>query len=63
MKLLIITQTGETRNMDSVLYAFLWFAITLIVIVTMSIVGGWTLLPTALIAVLAFIAGKMHEGW
>lgn len=49
--------------MDSVLYAFLWFAITLIVIVTMSVVGGWTLIPSGLIAVLAFIAGKMHEGW
>lgn len=49
--------------MDSVLYAFLWFVITLIVIVTMQMAGDWTLIPTALIAVLAFIAGKMHEGW
>lgn len=49
--------------MDSVLYAVLWFAITLIVIVTMQIAGGWTLIPSGLIAVLAFIAGKMHEGW
>ena len=49
--------------MDSVLYAFLWFAITLIVIVTMQIAGGWTLILSGLIAVLAFIAGKMHEGW
>lgn len=49
--------------MDSVLYAFIWFAITLIVIVTMQIAGGWTLIPSGLIVVLAFIAGKMHEGW
>lgn len=49
--------------MDSVLYAFLWFVIVLIVITTMQIAGGWTLIPSGLIAVLAFIAGKMHEGW
>lgn len=49
--------------MDSVLYAFLWFAIALIVITTMQMAGGWTLIPSGLILVLAFIAGKMHEGW
>lgn len=49
--------------MDSTLYAFLWFVIVLIEITTMQIAGGWTLIPSALITVLAFIAGKMHEGW
>lgn len=63
MKLLIITQTGETRNMDSVLYAFLWFAIALIAVVTMKFAGGWVLLPVALVIILAFIAGRIREGW
>lgn len=63
MKLLIITQTGETRNMDSVLYAVLWFAITLIAVVTMKFAGGWVLIPMILTIVLAFIAGRMREGW
>ena len=63
MKLLIITQTGETRNMDSVLYAFLWFAIALIAVVTMMFAGGWVLLPVSLVIILAFIAGKMREEW
>ena len=61
MKLLIITQTGETRNMDSVLYAFIWFAIALIAVVTMKLVGGWVLLPVVLVIILAFIAGRMRE--
>lgn len=63
MKLLIITQTGETRNMDSVLYAFLWFAIALITVTTMNFAGGWVLLPVSLVIILAFIAGIMREGW
>ena len=63
MKLLIITQTGETRNMDSVLYAFLWFAIALIAVTTMKFAGGWALLPVVLVIILAFIAGRMREGW
>ena len=63
MKLLIITQTGETRNMDSVLYAFLWFAIALITVTTMKFAGGWVLLPVVLVIILAFIAGRMREGW
>lgn len=62
MKLLIITQTGETREMDSVLYAVLWFAIALIAVVTMKFAGGWVLLPVVLVIVLAFIAGRMREG-
>lgn len=49
--------------MDSVLYAFLWFAIALIVLVTMKFAGGWVLLPVVLVIILAFIAGKMREGW
>lgn len=63
MKLLIITQTGETRKMDSVLYAFLWFAIALITLTTMKFAGGWVLLPVVLVIILAFIAGRMREGW
>lgn len=63
MKLLIITQTGETRNMDSVLYAFIWFAIALIAVTTMKFAGGWVLLPIVLVIILAFIAGKIREGW
>ena len=49
--------------MDSVLYAFLWFAIALIVLVTMKFAGGWVLLPVVLVIILAFIAGIMREGW
>lgn len=49
--------------MDSVVYAFLWFAIALIALVTMKFAGGWVLLPVGLVIVLTFIAGKMHEGW
>ena len=49
--------------MDSVLYAFLWFAIALIAVVTMKLAGGWVLLPVVLVIILAFIAGKMREGW
>lgn len=49
--------------MDSVLYAFLWFAIALIAVVTMKFAGGWVLLPVALLIILAFIAGRMIEGW
>lgn len=63
MKLLIITQTGETRKMDSVLYAFLWFAIVLIAVTTMKFAGGWVLLPVVLVIILAFIAGRIREGW
>lgn len=25
--------------------------------------GGWVLLPVVLVIILAFIAGKMREGW
>lgn len=49
--------------MDSVLYAFLWFAITLIAVVTMKFAGGWVLIPIALVIILAFIAGRIREGW
>lgn len=49
--------------MDSVLYVFLWFAITLITVVTMKFAGGWLLLPMVLVIILAFIAGRMWEGW
>lgn len=49
--------------MDSVLYAVLWFAIALIALVTMGIAGGWVLLPVSLVIILAFIAGRMREGW
>lgn len=49
--------------MDSVLYAVLWFAIVLIAVVTMKFAGGWVLLPVALVIILAFIAGRMREGW
>lgn len=49
--------------MDSVLYAFLWFAIALIALATMKFAGGWVLVPVVLIIILAFIAGKMREGW
>ena len=51
------------RKMDSVLYAFLWFAISLITVTTMKFAGGWVLLPVVLVIILAFIAGKMREGW
>lgn len=40
--------------MDSVLYAVLWFAITLIAVVTMKFAGGWVLLPVVLLIILAF---------
>lgn len=49
--------------MDSVLYAFIWFAIALMTLVTMKFAGGWVLLPVALVIILAFIAGKILEGW
>lgn len=49
--------------MDSVVYAFLWFAIALIAVVTMNFAGGWVLLPVVLVIILAFIAGRMREGW
>lgn len=49
--------------MDSVVYAFIWFAIALIALVTMKFAGGWVLLPIALVIILAFIAGIMREGW
>ena len=49
--------------MDSVLYAFLWFAIALITVTTMKFAGGWVLLPVVLVIILAFIAGRMREGW
>jgi hypothetical protein len=49
--------------MDSVLYGIIWFAISLTVLVTMSAVGGWVLIPMILTIVLAFIAGRMREGW
>lgn len=49
--------------MDSVLYAILWFAIALIAVVTMKFAGGWVLIPMILTIVLAFIAGRIHEGW
>lgn len=49
--------------MDSVLYAFIWFAIALIAVTTMKLAGGWVLIPMILTIVLAFIAGRMREGW
>lgn len=49
--------------MDSILYAFLWFAITLIAVTTMKFAGGWVLLPVVLVIILAFIAGIMREEW
>ena len=49
--------------MNSVLYVFLWFAILLVMLVTMSVAGGWILLPVVLLIILAFIAGRMREGW
>ena len=54
---------GVIREMDSVLYAVLWFAIALIAVVTMKFAGGWVLLPVVLVIILAFIAGRMREGW
>lgn len=54
---------GVIKVMDSVLYAFLWFAIALIAVVTMNFAGGWVLLPVVLVIILAFIAGRMREGW
>lgn len=49
--------------MDSVVYAFIWFAIALIAVTTMMFAGGWVLLPVSLVIILAFIAGIMREGW
>lgn len=49
--------------MDSVLYGIIWFTIALTVLVTMSVTGGWILVPMILMIVLAFIAGRMREGW
>lgn len=49
--------------MDSVVYAFIWFAIALIAVVTMKFAGGWVLLPVVLLIILAFIAGRIREGW
>ena len=49
--------------MDSVVYAFIWFAIALMTLVTMKFAGGWVLLPIVLVIILAFIAGKIREGW
>ena len=54
---------GVIKKMDSVLYAVLWFAITLIAVTTMKFAGGWVLLPIVLVIILAFIAGKIREGW
>lgn len=54
---------GVIKKMDSVLYAFLWFAIALITVTTMKFAGGWVLIPMILTAGLAFIAGRIHEGW
>ena len=53
----------QEEMMDSVLYAFLWFAIALITVTTMKFAGGWVLLPVVLVIILAFIAGRMREGW
>lgn len=49
--------------MDSVVYAFIWFAIALMTLVMMKFAGGWVLLPVVLVIILAFIAGRMREGW
>ena len=49
--------------MDSVVYAFIWFAIALMTLVTMKFAGGWVLLPVVLVIILAFIAGRIIEGW
>ncbi|WP_270529549.1 hypothetical protein [Limosilactobacillus vaginalis] len=49
--------------MDSILYAFLWFAIALIAVTTMIFAGGWVLLPVSLVIILTFIAGRIREGW
>ena len=46
-----------------ILTALIWFSITLIAIATVIAVGGWVLIPIGLEVVLAFIAGKMSEGW
>lgn len=54
---------GVIKVMDSVLYAVLWFAIALIAVVTMKFAGGWVLLPVVLVIILAFIAGRIREGW
>lgn len=49
--------------MNSVVYAFIWFAIALMTLVTMKFAGGWVLLPVVLVIILAFIAGRIREGW
>lgn len=49
--------------MDSVVYAFIWFAIALMTLVTMKFAGGWVLLPVVLVIILALIAVRMREGW
>lgn len=49
--------------MDPVVYAFIWFAIALIAVTTMKFAGGWVLLPVVLVIILAFIAGRIREGW
>ena len=54
---------GVMKRMDSVLYAVLWFAIALIAVTTMMFAGGWVLLLVVLVIILAFIAGRMREGW
>lgn len=48
---------------EGVLTALIWFSITLIAISTVIACGGWVLLPIGLEVILAFIAGKMSEGW
>ena len=58
----MVSKTME-EMMDSVLHAFLWFAIVLITVTTMRFAGDWVLLPDVLIIILAFIAGKMREEW
>ena len=58
-----LTKAQEIKIMDSVLYAVLWFAIALIAVTTMNFAGGWVLLPVVLVIILAFIAGRMREGW
>ena len=35
----------------------------LITVTTMKFAGGWVLLPVVLVIILAFIAGRMREGW
>ena len=49
--------------MDSVLYAFLWFAIALITVTTNEICCWLGVTAVVLVIILAFIAGKIREGW